>query len=68
MMPQHKSWHCCKSTLLILFQEPTPEKQASPQNIITIAYESGWRQVMMHYSADGQGSAPTYSGLNLCAT
>lgn len=35
-------------------QESIPEEQAGTQNIITIAYETGWRRVMMHYSADGQ--------------
>lgn len=35
-------------------QAEPPSQQAGIQNIITIAYETGWRQVMMHYSADGQ--------------
>ena len=47
-------------------QESIPEEQAGTQNIITIAYETGWRRVMMHYSADGQGSASTDIVLNLC--
>lgn len=31
-----------------------PSQQAVNQNVITIAYETGWSRVMMHYSSDGQ--------------
>ena len=49
----------CGEELGVILQaqpaEPIPQPVA--QNTITVAYQTGWKRVMLHYRADGQGTS-----------
>lgn len=68
--------YCCASAWLlieckhfiVLLQGPpvSSNSHVVGQNIITLAYQTGWPRVMMHYSVDSQSRSKQHALANGC--